>query len=98
MNFGISQKMLNLYLKYQWCLGNIKEPPHFPVDRIIQEKLNQVAKNNNLPKIVIEAWTLFENETKYLHIIRFAEQVKNTATSLKQFSLPELELHLFDRR
>ncbi|HBH49005.1 MAG TPA: hypothetical protein DDX98_10210, partial [Bacteroidales bacterium] len=39
LNFGVSQKILNLYLKHQWCLGRIPEPPHFPMDRIIQIKL-----------------------------------------------------------
>lgn len=39
INFVVAQKMLNLYLKNQWCLGNIGEPTHFPVDRHIQEKL-----------------------------------------------------------
>lgn len=39
LNFGISQKLLNLYLKYQWVADNIQRPPHFPVDRIIQERL-----------------------------------------------------------
>ncbi|MEX1190437.1 MAG: hypothetical protein WEA99_00595 [Brumimicrobium sp.] len=29
--FGVAQKILNLYLKYQWCVGNSQEPPHFPV-------------------------------------------------------------------
>lgn len=33
---GISQKALNLYLKYLWCLGRIAIPPHCPFDsRII---------------------------------------------------------------
>jgi hypothetical protein len=27
-----------------WSLGNIQEPPHFPVDRIIQIKLIEQAK------------------------------------------------------
>jgi hypothetical protein len=27
-----------------WSLGNIPEPPHFPVDRIIQIKLIEQAK------------------------------------------------------
>lgn len=32
LNFGISQKLLNLYLKYLWCLDLIKyTPPHFPL-------------------------------------------------------------------
>ena len=36
--FGIAQKLLNLCLKYHWCLGRIKEPPHCPVDRIVIHK------------------------------------------------------------
>lgn len=32
LNYGVSQKVLNLYLKYLWCLDLIPIPPHFPVD------------------------------------------------------------------
>ena len=69
MNFGVSQKMLNLHLKYQWCKGDIKEPPHFPVDRIIQEELNKVARKNKLKTKKIEPWTQFEDEEKYMETI-----------------------------
>jgi hypothetical protein len=34
-HYGIAQKLLNLYLKYLWCVGYIAEPPHCPIDRII---------------------------------------------------------------
>ena len=37
--FGIAQKLLNVYLKYQWCSGWISEPPHCPIDRTILAKL-----------------------------------------------------------
>jgi hypothetical protein len=37
--FGIAQKLLNVYLKYQWCSGWIPEPPHCPIDRTILAKL-----------------------------------------------------------
>lgn len=30
--YGVAQKLLNLYLKYLWVGGYIKEPIHFPVD------------------------------------------------------------------
>ena len=33
--YGVAQKLLNLALKYYWCLGEIKEPPHCPVDKIV---------------------------------------------------------------
>ena len=32
---GTAQKLLNLSLKYFWCIGLVIEPPHCPVDRII---------------------------------------------------------------
>jgi hypothetical protein len=37
--FGVAQKLLNVYLKYQWCSGWISEPPHCPIDRTILAKL-----------------------------------------------------------
>src|SRR5690606_5262794 len=37
LNFGVSQKLLNLILKYLWCLFEYPTPPHFPLDRRIQE-------------------------------------------------------------
>ena len=30
--YGVTQKLLNLALKYYWCSGHIPEPPHCPVD------------------------------------------------------------------
>ncbi len=35
MRIGLAQKALNLYLKYLWCLGEIPEPPHCPLDSIV---------------------------------------------------------------
>ena len=32
---GSAQKLLNLQLKYLWCLGMIEQPPHCPIDSII---------------------------------------------------------------
>jgi len=32
LTFGVAQKMLNLYLKFLWCHGSIREPPHCPLD------------------------------------------------------------------
>lgn len=83
--FGVAQKLLNLYLKYQWCLGNIQMPPHFPVDRIIQEKLKC--------KPIIN-WTSMENESDYRNIIECARKVAHE----KSVSLSEWELEEFSRR
>ncbi|MDB4028015.1 hypothetical protein N9459_02395 [Flavobacteriaceae bacterium] len=91
INFGIAQKMLNLYLKYQWCLCNINEPPHFPVDRIIQQKLNEQAKLKGLPKLELLPWTQFKDETHYIKVINHARALKITTPA-------KLELKLFQRR
>ena len=85
LNFGVSQKLLNLYLKYLWCLDMIPMPPHFPIDRLIQEKLK--VKN-------VIAWTFEMNEDNYTEIIEKARyKAKN-----ENISLAELELGLFKRR
>ena len=91
INFGIAQKMLNLFLKYQWCLGNIKEPPHFPVDRIIQQKLNEQAKLKGLSKLELLPWTQFKDETHYSKVINHARALNITTPA-------KLELKLFQRR
>lgn len=82
INFGVSQKLLNLYLKYLWCLEEIPTPPHFPVDSIIQSKLG-------LKKI--EAWTKFVNPAAYLEIIAMAE-IKRKELEIDSLALLELEL------
>jgi hypothetical protein len=98
MNFGIAQKLLNLYLKYVWCLGEMKiAPPHFPVDRIIQGKLNEAAADHGTKKLKIEPWTQFDSEDKYLEIIDFAKELTKNP-NFSQYSLPELELYLFARK
>ena len=83
--------MLNLYLKYQLCLGNIDEPPHFPVDRIIQQKLNEQAKLKGLPKLQLLPWTQFKDETHYSKVIKHTR-------ALKILTPAKLGLKLFQRR
>ena len=86
-SFGVCQKILNLYLKFQWCLDLIKStPPHFPVDRRIQSALK-------IPNIV--SWTTDMGEKEYMDIIKIARD------KLKQFNkenIADLELYLFERR
>lgn len=82
--FGVAQKLVNLFLKYHWCLGNIACPPHFPIDRIIQEKL----------KIPITAWTEMDDVSQYLSIISVAREI----SSAEGQSLAQWELMNFSRR
>jgi hypothetical protein len=85
LNFGVCQKLLNLYLKYLWCLDLIPTPPHFPIDRLIQQQLK-------VKQIV--AWTNNMNDENYKKIIEFAKIRANS----ENLSLAELELMLFKRR
>lgn len=98
INFGIAQKILNLYLKYMWSLGNIQEPPHFPVDRIIQEELIKQSKRLGIKPLKLEAWTQFNDEQHYLKVIDSARDLILNNESFAKHSLAELELLLFDRR
>lgn len=85
LNFGVCQKLFNLYLKYLWCLEEIPTPPHFPVDRIIQEKLG--IKN-------IEPWTQFQHAEPYINVINIAKaKIKDSNFE----SLAQMELQLFNR-
>ena len=34
---GISQKLINVHLKYLWAAGLCPEPPHCPIDRSIRD-------------------------------------------------------------
>ncbi len=85
LNFGVRQKVLNLYLKYLWCIDKIKPPPHFPVDRTIQ----LVLKYN--PVI---SWSKDLDETNYLAIINKARDI----ASKNDILLAEWELTAFKRR
>ncbi len=79
--FGIAQKIVNLYLKYLWCAGLIQEPPHCPIDRVIQQHF----------KLPIVNWTAIEfTKEKYKSIIKVL-QAKNISTSLAQFELIEYQ-------
>lgn len=98
INFGIAQKMVNLYLKYQWCLGNIAEPPHFPVDRIIQEKLIKSARKNKIAPIQLKPWTQFKDESHYLKVINLAREVAKVDWYAENLTPAQAELKLFERR
>jgi len=84
LNFGVSQKMLNLYLKYLWCHNKITEPPHFPVDRRIQE---------NIGFRPVVSWTRFEDSIDYMRIIDFIREKNNEFPTIAEF-----ELKYFERR
>jgi len=65
LQFGNAQKFVNLYLKSLWVMGRIEEPPHFPLDRLIQTGFKS-----------IKSWTDM-NEKEYLDVIECAKKAKN---------------------
>lgn len=54
--FGVAQKLLNLLLKYLWCLRLTGEPPHCPIDRIVLERTKLRGKMN---------WTDIRSKKQY---------------------------------
>jgi hypothetical protein len=79
---GVVQKILNLYLKYQWCLGDCPEPPHCPLDRQIISKLN-------LQKEV--KWTNINDIDTYRYLV---DKAKDIACPK---SISQWELEVFTR-
>jgi hypothetical protein len=83
--FGVAQKLLNLLLKYLWCLGHVEEPPHCPVDRIVLAKTTLRNKLN---------WTEITTSMQYNQAINAIRIVANAAEQ----SLPQWELQFYSRR
>jgi hypothetical protein len=81
---GVAQKLLNLQLKYLWCLGLIAEPPHCPIDRVV------IAKSALRDEV---AWTQITEIETYRRVIR---ALKPLADQMGQ-SLACWELHSYDR-
>jgi len=51
LRFGNAQKFVNLYVKNMWIAGWIKTPPHFPIDRIIQNKFQKIVPWTDMNKV-----------------------------------------------
>lgn len=83
--YGVAQKLLNLALKYYWCLGLVNQPPHCPIDRIIISKTRYNGKIN---------WTQITKRLQYEEVIK---EVRILARK-KGLSIPEWELTYFSRR
>lgn len=82
--YGIAQKLLNLALKYYWCLGEIEEPPHCPVDKIIIDQTIYRGRN----------WTQILSEKEYLEIISAIK----TMSEQDECSISQWELNNYVRR
>ncbi|MFN8307341.1 MAG: hypothetical protein U0T79_11235 [Ferruginibacter sp.] len=50
LRFGNAQKFVNLYLKGMWVAGFLDVPPHFPVDRVMINRLGISQNWTNMNK------------------------------------------------
>ena len=72
---GTSQKVLNLYLKYLWCMDKIQTPPHCPIDKIILDILAKKSSDKNQRRIFNISWTKLDDIDKYFKIIQEARTI-----------------------
>ena len=81
LKFGNAQKFVNLYLKGMWVAGYLKTPPHFPVDRIM---INKLGLNYN--------WTNM-NKQQYQQVITNAKKrILPPITSLAELEAHEYQI------
>ena len=66
-NYGVAQKLLNLYLRYLWLGDFIKEPVHFPVTNQIQECLMMGKESIS--------WTKMTKVEEYMRVINKAKTI-----------------------
>lgn len=79
LRIGVSQKIINLFFKYLWCLGLIEEPPHCPFDSVIKKHLN----DNSLVD-----WTALDNIDDYKKYVAITRMKANDrGISIAQWEL-----------
>lgn len=83
--YGVAQKLLNLYLKYHWCIGEIKEPPHCPIDRIVISQTEFKGRIN---------WTQISNQNEYMMVI---DAIRDLSSD-QGVSIAQWELQNYKRR
>ncbi len=91
---GNSQKLLNMYLKYLWCVGLVKMPPHMPIDGIVLNRFKSRYKDDSQKniKILDTNWTEIDDIEKYKEIIECIKQFQ------VESSLAEEELLMWNRK
>ena len=72
---GTSQKVLNLYLKYLWCMDKIQTPPHCPIDGVILNILAKRSLTKDQRNIFSISWTKLNDIDEYFKIIQEARTI-----------------------
>jgi hypothetical protein len=63
---GSAQKARNLHLKYYWCLGNARKPPHCPFDLYVLSKI---------PEWKGRSWIAISSPEDYAMLVADARRV-----------------------
>ncbi len=70
---GISQKIINLFLKYMWSINKIKTPFHCPFDNRIKTELLSYYNDS-----VLVNWTELDSMEMYNEYVKVAKKVAYT--------------------
>lgn len=87
---GISQKVINLFLKYIWAAGKIGMPFHCPFDSIIKDALLKGYSE----RLTLMDWTSLDGIEEYKKYVSLARII----ASEKRLSIAEWELNNWRRR
>lgn len=71
---GISQKIINLFLKYMWSINKVKTPFHCPFDNIIKTELL-----SHYSYSVLVNWTELDSMEMYNEYVKAAKKVADTS-------------------
>ena len=82
INFGVVQKLFNLYIKLKWSVGLCPEPPHCPFDSIVIGKLGMKPP---------PMWTKFNDKKTYTNLVEHADKVSGKK------SIAQWELEIFQK-
>lgn len=64
LRLGVTQKILNLYLKFMWCRGELSTPPpSCPYDNKVLKELNRNDKWTQVDEVeILRGWDLLAHE------------------------------------
>jgi len=86
---GVSQKIINLFLKYMWSMGEIPGPCHCPIDGIVKSQIQK-----HLYSVSLVDWTRLDSLNDYLSYIRAVKQLADA----ENLSIAEWEFLNWKRR
>jgi hypothetical protein len=81
---GVSQKIINLFLKYMWSMNEIPEPCHCPIDGIIKSQIQK-----RMGKVNLIDWTQLDNMNDYMDYVSAVKQIsenENQSVAVWEFN------------